>query len=456
MQELLRSTSLRFVWVLLLGLGLAGRAAAQPAAQAAPPPAGAPLTLPECVRYALQNRPLVHQAQLDAQVNEADIRIGLAGWLPQAGLNANVQRAFQLPFVVLPNAEGGVAPRQIGLRNTSNINLSGTQAIYNQDVWLARRQARPSRQYARQNIALVRTNVAADVSRTFYDVLLSQQQVRVYEADLLRLARGLKDARARYEAGVADKIDYKQAEIALNTSRAARKQAQESAKASTAQLKELMGLPGAQPLALRYDSARLELDAALDTTTGLNPNNRLEIQLLQTQKTLQAAQIGYYRWGFLPAVGAYGNYNTVFQDDNFGDLYSRRFPNSFGGVQLTLPILQGGRRLQNLRRARLLDQRLDEDVTATRNTINTEFEQALASYKGFYADYQYGKQNLALAREVFRVVDLQYREGIKPYLDVIVAQSTLRSAELTYNVALFQVLMSKVEVLRARGELAVE
>ncbi|WP_426061109.1 TolC family protein [Hymenobacter sp. B1770] len=57
--------------------------------------------------------------------------------------------------------------------------------------------------------------------------------------------RGLKDARARYEADINDKIDFKQAEISLNTSRAARKQAQESVKASTARLKELVGLPGA-------------------------------------------------------------------------------------------------------------------------------------------------------------------------------------------------------------------
>ncbi|WP_426061108.1 hypothetical protein [Hymenobacter sp. B1770] len=81
--------------------------------------------------------------------------------------------------MVLPNAEGGLSPRQAGLINTSTFTLSGTQVIYNQDVWLARRQAGPSREFARQNTALVRTNLMANVSRTFYDVLLAQQQVRV-------------------------------------------------------------------------------------------------------------------------------------------------------------------------------------------------------------------------------------------------------------------------------------
>lgn len=438
-------------WAVLLWLGAPGGVGAQPAALSA-----APLSLPECVRFALQNQPLVRQARLDEQVNETDIRLGLASWLPQAGLTADARRNFQLPFVVLPNADGGLTPRQVGLKNISNFSLSGTQALYNSDVWLALRQARPSRQFARQNTALVQTNLVADVSRAFYNVLLAQQQVRVYEADLVRLSRGLRDARARYEAGISDKIDFRQAEISLNTSRAARKQALENVKGNTAALKELMGLPGAQTLAVRYDSARLEQDAVLDTLAGYEPGRRLEVQLLETQKILQAAQIGYYRWGFLPEVGLFGSYNTVFQNNNLGDLYSRRFPSSFGGAQLTLPLLQGGRRRQNLRRARLLDERLDEDLTITRNQITREFEQALATYKGYYADYQFGRQNLALAREVFQIVDLQYREGIKPFLDVLVAQNTLRSAELTYNVALFQLLTSKVEVLRARGELAVE
>lgn len=51
------------------------------------------------------------------------------------------------------------------------------------------------------------------------------------------------------------------------------------------------------------------------------------------------------------------------------------------------------------------------------------------------------------------MVNLQYREGIKTYLDVIVAQTTLRTAQLNYYSALFQVLSSKIDLLRAQGNL---
>ena len=108
----------------------------------------------------------------------------------------------------------------------------------------------------------------------------------------------------------------------------------------------------------------------------------------------------------------------MYQNNAFGDLYSQRFPNSYAGLQATLPIFTGFRRTQNLRRARLQDTRIDEDLNSTRNQINTEYAQALAAYKSNYSDYLIGKRNLDLSKQVYTVVDLQYREGIKAYIEL--------------------------------------
>jgi len=64
-----------------------------------------------------------------------------------------------------------------------------------------------------------------------------------------------------------------------------------------------------------------------------------------------------------------------------------------------------------------------------------------------------GKRNLELSKEVYKVVDLQYREGVKAYLDLLIAQTTLRTSQLNYYSALFQVLGYKVELLRTLGTL---
>src|SRR6202012_5364767 len=96
------------------------------------------------------------------------------------------------------------------------------------------------------------------------------------------------------------------------------------------------------------------------------------------------------------------------------------------------------------------------DIENSANTINTEYVQALANYKSNYTNWQVLKQNVELAKDVYKVVSLQYREGVKTYLDVIVAQSDLRTAELNYYNALFQLLSAKIDLEKSLGTLSVQ
>lgn len=438
------------LWPVLAG------AQGQASAPSPPPLPNGPLTLSECLHYALVNQPLVRQARLDEEVNGADIRINRAAWLPQVGITGTAQHYFGLPFTVFPDAVTGIStPRQLGVKNVTTLGLSGTQVIYNNDVNLAARQAKFTRLAAGQNIVNTSITTVSDVSKAFYTVLLSQRQLDVYQEDITRLQRNLRDAKARYDAGIVDKTDYLQAEISLNNSLAGRKQAQEAIKANTANLQQLMGISAERPLQVQYDTLRLEQDAVVDTLEALNPTNRIEYQQVLTQKSLQGLTVDYYRLGFLPSLSAFGNYNSVYQANNFSDQFNQRFPNSYAGLQLGLPLFTGFRRTQNLRRARLQDQRIDQDVLYARNQISAEYAAALANYKGYFNDYLVGKRNLELSKEVYKVVDLQYREGIKAYLDLLVAQTTLRTSQLNYYSALFQVLGYKVELQRTLGALPV-
>lgn len=429
-------------------------AAAQAPAPTPPPPPPGPLTLQQCLNYALANQPLVRQARLDEGITEAGNRVALSAWLPQVNATAVGQHYFGLPFTVFPDPTTGVAtPRQLGVKNVTTFGLAGTQVIYNNDVRLAARQAPLNRLAAGQNTIYNKITTVSDVSKAFYSVLLSQRQAKVYDEDIRRLSRNYQDARNRYDAGIVDKTDYLQAEISLNNSKASRKQSLEAVNANTAYLQQLMGLPAGRLVELKYDTLQLEQEAVVDTLAKLDPTNRIEYQQILTQKSLQGTTVDYYRLGFLPALSAFGNYNSVYQANTVSEQYQQRFPNSYAGMQIALPLFTGFRRTQNLRRARLQDQRVDEDLLNTRNQVTTEYAAALANYKGYYEAYVQSRQNLDLSRQVYTVVNLQYREGIKAYLDLLVAQTTLRTSQLNYYSALFQVLTSKVELLRAQGSL---
>ena len=409
------------------------------------------VTLKQCVEFALKNQPAVRQASIDEAINERDVKIGLSAWLPQLNGSGSYNYYFKgSPIIPATGTNIG------NIDNVSAIGLQASQVIYNNDVLQAAKAAKYSRLYYKQNTTSSQINVVADVSKAFFDVLLSQKQLDILNEDILRLQRSLKDAKSQYNAGVVDKTDYKQATIALNNSLASRKQTGEAIKSKEAYLKEIMGLDAESQLTLSYDSARFETEAIADTNQKLDYNNRIEYQLLQTQKSLRNVNVNYYRWGFLPSLSANGVYNLNYFSDRFASLYNKLYPNAYIGLSLSLPIFQGTKRLQNLGKARLQADRTDLDITNARNTINTEYVQALASYKSNYTNLQFLKENVSLAKDVYHVVSLQYREGIKIYLDVIVAQSDLRTAELNYYNALFQVLSSKIDLQKALGILSVQ
>jgi len=403
-------------------------------------------SLQNCIQYAIQHNPDIQNAKINQDITETIIKSKLADWYPQVNFTYNLQHNFQLPTL---NFNGNIT--HTGTENTSGANFGVTQNIFNRDVLLASRTSKDVRLAASENTKEQKINLAVEVSKAFYDIILTVQQLKVIEEDIVRTNQSLKDAYYQYQAGIVDKTDYKRATIALNNAKAQQKSGEESLKAKNAALKALMGYPDTKLLDLDYDTTEMEKEIYFDTTQIVNYNNRIEIQQLETQKKLQEYNLQYYKWSFLPDVSAFGNYNLNYLNNQFSKLYSQSYPNSFAGITLSIPIFQGGKRIQQIKQAQYQIVQASNDIRSYENTVNTQYENALASYKSNLYNYLSLKENLSLASEVYDVIQLQYRSGVKAYLDVITAESDLRTAQINYYNALYQLLSSKIDVAQALG-----
>lgn len=414
-------------------------------------PDTAPLSA--CVQYALMRQPVIQQSLIDEQITERTIKSKLADWFPQLNLDYNLQHFFQLPTIISPDLNNPGAKREIknGVLNTSNFTFTLNQAIFNRDVLLASRSARDVRKRSAELTAGSKIDVVVAVSKAYYNVLLSKQQIKVLDENIMRLDRSLKDAFNQYQSGITDKIDYKRATISLNNTKADRKQAEEQINTKLAILKEAMGMEAGHPLDIVYDSLQMERDAFIDTTSAINYESRIEYQLLKTEQRLLKANVDYTRWNFLPTVSAFGNYVPVFQNDRFPDLYNKIYPYSSMGLKISLPIFQGTKRIQEKRIAELQLKRSDWDMLSLKNSINTEYVQALSSYKTNLVYLNTLRSNVELAKEVYNTLSLQYKSGVKTYLDVIISETDLRTAQVNYLNALNQLISSKLDVQRALG-----
>lgn len=405
--------------------------------------------LPNIIQYALKRQPLVQQALADERVTELQIKSKLADWYPQVNFNYLYQHNFQVQTSVI-----GGNTIKLGVNNTSALQFDATQNIFDRDVLLAFRTKGDVLKQSQQQTENTRIELVANISKAFYNILAASQQIKVADETILRLEKSLKDARARYDAGIVDKTDYKRATIALNNARAAKKGAEEQSGAGIESLKALINYPATASLNIQYDSATLEKEIILDTLQGVDYSKRIEYRVLETQKKLQEANVKYNQWSFIPSLSANGAYNINFLNNNFSKLYSQSFPNSYAGLTLSFPIFQGGKRKYNIEQAQWEVKRVDYALENLKNVINAEYNTALASYKASLADYLAMKENVGLAQEVYDVIQLQYHSGVKTYLEVIVAETDLRTARINYFNSLFQLISNKIDVLKSRGELS--
>jgi outer membrane protein len=437
-----RGISSAFIFILLLSSNVA-LYAQQPADSLL-----TEATLPNLVQYALKRQPAVQQALIDEQTTQLQIKSKLADWYPQLNFGYVYQHNFQVQTSII-----GGNPVQLGVNNTSALQFGATQNIFNRDLLLARQTRGQVEQYSRLQTSFTKIDVVTMVEKAFYDVLTTGQQLKVVNENIVRLERSLKDARARFDAGVADKTDYKRATIALNNALASKRTYEEALIAKTIYLKAVVNYPENAPLAIVYDSTTLVSEIALDTLTAVDYTRRVEYRQLSTQRELQQANLKYQRWSYLPTVSASGAYNLNFLNNRFGKLYNTSYPNSFAGLTMSVPIFQGGKRKYNIEQAEWQIKRTDLEIVKLENNIYSQYSLALANYKSNLYNMDRVRENVLLAQEVYDVIDLQYRAGIKTYLEVTTAETDLRTAQINYFNALYQVLVSKIDVQRSTGDL---
>lgn len=430
------------------------------------------LTLKQCIDYALQHQPAINRALIGVDVAHTTNAINLSGWLPQVNANGDLVHYIQQNnngSSVIPGATttGGTSGTTTGgtgttsgssstatrttYANTFVPELQVSQAIFNPSLLYASKSAPLYIQQAQQVSDSTKIFIVSTVSKSFYNVLLTLEQINVLKEDTARLGRSLRDSYHQYVGGIVDETDYEEAEISLNNSKAQLKQANENVVPEYAVLKQYMGYPPGKQFNVNFDTLQMMRDIRIDTTQQLDYEKRIEVQQVKTQQALQNQLVNYYRLSFLPTVSAFYNYNLDFENNHASDLFNSSYPTSLVGLSVSIPIFTGFYRVNNLRKARLQERQLDWDAVDLKSQIYSQYSSSLANYKGNFYNLQLLQKNVTLAKRVYFVVQLQYKQGIVAYLNVITAESNLISSEISYLNALFTVLSNKIDLEKAMG-----
>lgn len=427
-------------------------------AQAQQKDTSATFTLQQAIDYALHHQSNVLNARLDEEIAKNTVKQTISIGLPQVSGNANLQDFIKVPTSLLPGEiigqPGKQVPVQFGVKYNSTLGLELNQLLFDGSYLVGLKASSTYKELSVKNSKRTRIETAVAVSKAYYSVLVSGEQLSLLDANLERLRKSLTDAQQLFKNGFAEKIDVDRLNVLNNNLVTERGNVIRLLELNKAMLKFQMGMPINSELTLsdRISNIPLNEQSTIVADTSVY-RNRIEYSLLETQKKLNQFDVKRYKSAFLPSLSGFASTSSNFQDNSFSKLYSQRFPTTLIGLRLSVPIFSGGQKLYQLRNAKLAVLKTENDLSNLQNTIQLDVKQAQTTYLNGQKSLENQQRNMELAKEVLRVSQIKYDQGVGSSLEVTTAETALKEAQNNYINALYDMLINKVNLDKALGNI---
>jgi outer membrane protein TolC len=138
-------------------------------------------TLDQCIDYAFKHQPGLNRAYLNQIITKTTNAINVSGWYPQVSLGGNFTHYFELPTALTVDSQNNSAPIKVhtGVENTFIPALSVTQAIFSPGLIYASKSVKLYVKQSEQITDSAKIDVVTNVSKAFYNLLLTIAQIDV-------------------------------------------------------------------------------------------------------------------------------------------------------------------------------------------------------------------------------------------------------------------------------------
>jgi len=416
------------------------------------------LTMQNSVQFALQNNPQVQKAALEVQKGDYQIKEYLAVRLPQLNGSGNFTFNAKLPTQLIPNFFGGnpdeLLPVQFGTALSVSAGLELSQLVYDHGVWLGVKATDKLATFNRLIEAKTQEDVAYNVVKIYMQAQILGKQRGILEANLLQVEGLLRATELQFQNGFAKKLDVDQLRVNRSTLRTQLDNLNLQYEQSLRALKFAMAMPLDAPITLAdtlQDSSLPTLQT--DATPGFG--NKIDLAIVNQQRQLLDLQLAQTRANYLPSARFFANYAVQGQGNGFGDLGdgNRWFDYAIMGINLRVPIFDGFRKGHRLQQNQIELLQNEKDRQLTQNSLEFQYQNAQLQLQSSFNSLRSQKENLAMAEEVYAVMQKRFREGIAPITEVLNAETSMREVQTNYLAALLQYKWASLDLEYANGKL---
>ena len=421
------------------------------------------LSLSEAVDYALENNPSTKNARLELLISKATIKETTARGLPQINGAYNLDYNPKIPVVFLPNQPpfgdpsnpSDVIPARFGVSYSSGLGVTVSQMVFDGSFFVGLRAAKTLLELTNKDLKKAEIDVVENVKKAYFGVLVNQQRIRLAGANLSRIDTLLKETTALNEAGFVEKIDVSRVQVQRNNTYTQIQRGQAALDISKQILKLQMGIPVEYEVELSESLQELTTKEELLQLVGVEGADRIEIDQVASQITLVGLDLKNNLSQYMPKINFVGNMRRSGAGNELDRVFNKSnwFGSSLVGVSMSVPIFDGFSKAARIQKNRVQLTQLENQRSFLKESFKSELYAAKANLRNDLNILEVQEANLQLATEVYQIARIKYKEGIGSNLEVVNADAALIEAEINYLGALYDGLISKINLEKALGVL---
>ena len=438
-----------------------------------------PLTLVEVERLAEVNNPNLKAVALEVQQAKSNLRAAISSWYPTLNLTANG----------LPQYLAGESQRFDSSRSESQrLNSSGSDSINPftdlevEDGRLTRTEivsanfaarlnwnlidparvpeiaaARDTFERARDSYLISLRDLRLSATEAYIRLQERDETVNVGKQSVAASLVSLRDARARFQAGVATKLEVLEAETQLARDRDLLTQELNFQSRARRELAKIIDLPQdvtptaaspARVLGIWEPSLQESIIAAYAFREELDQLILdISINNSNANRALSAVQ---------PVLSIYNDFQTrrfkggTSEPPVNTDAYGWSFDNAVG-LSARWNVFDGGRARAEYRRNKQKAEASTYDFATRRGEIRFEVEQSFFNLRDRQASIRTTAREVLSSREALRLARLRFQAGVTTQREVVDNQRDVTNAQVRYVKAIADYNVSVAKLRRFTG-----
>ena len=431
-----------------------------------------PLTLAEVERLVEVNNPRLKAAASQVQQAKSGVRAAISAWYPTVNLTANglpqylEGEQYRNPDFLATPEQNPLTGEPLFERNSNTYTKRWSANFSAQVQWNLIDPARvPQISAARDNfekasdaylIALRELRLQAATS--YFQLQRQDEQVRIGQQSVRASLVSLQQASARYQAGVATKLEVLEAQTQLSRDRlvltdglAGQAQARRALAAllnlpqdvtpTAANPARVIGIwqPSLQESIIAAYAFREELDQFILDISINNSNANAALATVQPVLSI------FNRFDTARNQGQSNQLGSVDMDD-----YNWNFSNAVG-LNATWAIFDGGRARAQYRQNKQRAEESKFNFASERDRIRSEVENSFFDLRKASQNIHTAASEVLSTAESLRLARLRFQAGVTTQREVVDTQRDLTKAEVSYANAVTDYNVSIAEVRRRTG-----